>query len=394
MPTLANIDLCVGCTACVSKCPKHCLDMVYDDAGFAYPRLSNAEHCKKCNLCERVCPILSKTEIEDKSTRAFAAFSLDNQIRSESSSGGIFTELALQVLSKNGLVYGAAYNDKWMVEHTAVDAIENLHKLRGAKYAESRLEGTFSEIECHLNNKREVLFSGTPCQVAGLKSFLKCDYANLLCVDFVCHGIPSPLVWEKYIDERKRADGEMEMPCMVNQRSKETGWSRYSYSSVIEYPDGRKYSAVSSDDLYMKLFCNDYISRKSCKSCAFKGYDRFSDITLGDFWGIWDIAPEMDDGKGTSLVLIHSEKGREAFSNLADRVKYRGTTLEEASRENPALLYAALENKERENVFRKIENGNFSELYDLFPVDMPIKASRWKKFVQKTVKAIFPQNNE
>lgn len=386
MPTLANKDLCVGCTACVSKCSKHCLDIVYDEAGFAYPKLSNAEYCKKCNLCERVCPILNKTEIDNESTSAFAAFSLDNQIRSESSSGGIFTELALQVLSKNGLVYGAAYNDSWMVEHIAVDTIEKLHKLRGAKYVESSLEGVFSEIECQLNNKREVLFSGTPCQVAGLKSFLKKDYANLFCVDFVCHGIPSPLAWKKYIDERKRVDGEIEMPCSINQRSKETGWSRYSYSSVIVYPDGRKYSAVSNDDLYMKLFCNDYISRKSCKFCTFKGYARLSDITLGDFWGIWDIVPEMDDGKGTSIVLTHSKKGREAFLNLEDRVKYRDTTLEEAARENPALLYAALEKKERKNILSKIENGNFGELYDLFPVKKTNKVSKWKRLVKKLKK--------
>lgn len=392
MPTLANMNLCVGCTACVSKCPKHCLNMVYDDVGFAYPKLTNTEQCKKCNLCERACPILNKIEIEDENTRAFAAFSLDNQIRLESSSGGIFTELALQVLAKNGVVYGAAYNDKWMVEHIAVDSIEKLHKLRGAKYAESRLEGVFTEIERHLNNKREVLFSATPCQVAGLKAFLKCDYSSLLCVDFVCHGIPSPLVWEKYIYERKRADGEMEMPCLINQRSKHTGWSRYSYSSVIEYPDGRKYSAVSSEDLFMKLFCNDYISRKSCHSCAFKGYDRISDITLGDFWGIWDIAPEMDDGKGTSLVLIHSEKGRKAFSNLGNRIKYRDTTLEEASKENLALLCAALEKKERENVLGEIKNGNLSKLYDLFPSDMPTEVLLGKKFVQKLMKAIFQKN--
>lgn len=385
---LANTELCVGCTACVSKCSEHCLEMFYDEAGFAYPRLSNAERCKKCNLCEKVCPILNKLEIKDKNSKAFAAVSLDDQIRLKSSSGGIFTELALQVLQKKGLVFGAAYNEKWEVKHMAIDTIGNLCKVRGAKYAESKLEGVFSEIQYHLNNQREVLFSGTPCQVAGLKSFFKSDYVNLLCVDFVCHGIPSPLAWKKYIDERKRIDGENELPCMVNQRSKETGWSRYSYSSVIKYPNGKKYSEVSSDDLYMKLFCNDYISRKSCKSCAFKGYDRISDITLGDFWGIWDIVPEMDDGKGTSLVLIHSEKGKEAFANLVGRIKYKETTLEEASRENPALLYSASEKKERENVLGKIENGNFSELYNLFPSDISIKEQKWKRFFKKIARLI------
>ena len=389
MPTLANNELCVGCTACVLKCPKKCLAMTYDNAGFAYPQMINREQCVECNLCEKVCPVLNPNEIEQGSTKAIAAFSIDNMIREESSSGGIFTELALQVLNNKGVVYGAAYNNEWSVEHIGVNKKENLYQLRGAKYVESRLKNAFSEIEIYLQNKQQVLFSGTPCQVAGLKSYLQKDYSNLLCVDFVCHGIPSPLAWKKYIDERKRVDNETSKPSMISQRSKETGWSRYSYSCVMEYPDGKKYSSLSSDDLYMKLFCNDYISRKSCKKCQFKGYDRISDITLGDFWGIWDIEPEMDDGKGTSLVLIHTEKGRKVFSNLNNRVKYKETTLEAASAENKSLLYSSAEKLEREKVLEEIKNDNYFKLYDLFPTNVSITLPMWKRVVTKIKGVIF-----
>lgn len=366
MPNLASTELCVGCTACVLRCPKQCLTLVYDEAGFAYPKMDKVDQCIKCNLCEKVCPVLNKKQKENEQTKVFSAFSLNQQIRENSSSGGIFTELALSVLSNKGIVYGAAYDEAWTVRHVAIEDEEQLHKLRGAKYTESVLNYTFSEIKQYLNSKRDVLFSGTPCQVAGLKSYLQHDYDNLLCVDFVCHGIPSPLAWKKYLEERKRIDGVADAPIKVNLRSKETGWSRYSYSYVIEYSDGKRYSALNSSDLYMKLFCNDYISRKSCKSCAFKGYERISDITLGDFWGIWDIDPEMDDGYGTSLILIHSDKGNNIFSNIADKVRYKESTLEAASRENTAVICPSTEKDERAFVLREIQNGNYYKLHELF----------------------------
>lgn len=371
MPNLVSVELCVGCTACVSKCPEQCLSMKCDKDGFIYPEMTNKEQCMDCHLCEKVCPVLNTGTIEKEKPEAFSAFSLDEQIRKNSSSGGIFTELSLAILSGKGIVYGAAYDETWSVKHVAIDDVKQLNKLRGAKYSESNLNDTFIEIEKHLKNNRKVLFSGTPCQVAGLKTYLHYDYANLLCIDFVCHGVPSPYAWKKYLEERRRIDGSDDIPINVNLRSKEMGWSNYSYSYVIEYPNGKQYSALNSDDVYMMLFCNDYISRPSCENCKFKGYNRVSDITLGDFWGIWYIDPEMDDNKGTSVVLVQSEKGRMLWEEIKDKIKYRKVSLEQASQYNPSMLVASKAKQNREDVLECIRIGKIGSCEELFVQKTP-----------------------
>lgn len=388
MPQLASVDKCVGCSACASICQMDCLHMKRDDAGFVYPQLVVDEKCINCGRCATVCPILNENLIKNKFVKAYAAYSLDRLIQENSSSGGIFTELALKVLKRNGIVYGAAYDDEWRVSHVAIDKEEFLYRLRGAKYVESSLGNTYKDIQKHLKNGKLILFSGTPCQVAGLKSYLHKDYEHLICVDFVCHGIPSPLAWEKYVEAQKRSGGSEKIPIQINQRSKETGWSRYTYSCLIEYDDGTRYSAVSSDDLYMKLFCNDYISRSSCKTCNFKGYDRVSDITLGDFWGIWDIDPDMDNKKGTSLILIHSELGMMLFSDIKNKIKYKDVTLEETSKENPSMLYPSTEKSERSSVLKKIKNDEFCDLEKLFSNTSQKPLPTWKRVIKRLLRGI------
>lgn len=381
MPNLANAELCVGCTACVSICPMKCLTIKPDDFGFSYPALIDNEKCVDCHLCEKVCPVLNRQDKTLELPKAYAAFSLNKTIQDNSSSGGIFTELSLIVLRQQGIVYGAAYDEDWNVRHIAVDQVEQLNRLQGAKYSESILGTTFIEIQKHLQQGRLVLFSGTPCQVAGLKSFLRIDYDNLLCLDFVCHGIPSPMAWEKYLENRKIIAESR--PIKINQRSKDTGWSRYSYSCLIEYENGTRYSECSFNDLFMKLYCNDYISRKSCNTCDFKGYERISDITVGDFWGIWDIDTSMDNGNGTSLVLIHSLKGKDLFSKIEPCIKYRGVRLEEVSRENQSLLYASIGKSERDSILHRINNNEIDELWYLFPATPRTTLSVWQRAVRK-----------
>ena len=265
MPNLLDKNKCVGCTACVSICPQHCLEVLQDEFGFYYPKIKDSGKCVECHLCENVCPV-KKTEANAYTIpKAYSAFSLSKDIQANSSSGGIFTELSLAVLQRNGIVYGAAYDENWKVKHIVIDQAERMYMLQGAKYSESFLDNTFLDIKEHLKSGRLVLFSGTPCQVAGLKSFLSDKYENLICVDFVCHGIPSPMAWSEYIESKKITKNCK--PIRINQRSKNTGWSKYSYSCLIEYDDGTQYSKQNSDDLYMKLYCNDYISRESCSTC-------------------------------------------------------------------------------------------------------------------------------
>lgn len=382
MPNLASYQSCVGCSACALSCPKNCIEMHNDKYGFSHPKIINAQECINCKLCEQSCPIANKRNLDDKETIALAAFTKDEEIRKESSSGGIFTEIAKYVLLNDGVVFGAAYSNNWHVEHIEVKEVGNLNKLRGAKYSESKLANTYDRIKKYLNKDILVLFSGTPCQVAGLKSFLKRDYSNLICIDFICHGIPSPVAWSNYIQERMKLDGVNHKPISINQRSKITGWSNYNYSCVIEYENNLKYQSLSGSDMYMKLFCNDYILRESCANCHFKGFDRCSDITLGDFWGIWNIDVKMDDNKGTSLIMLHSDKSKDLITNISDKIVLKEVSLEDASRENPAILYSSKEKSEREKVLDSICNGNFDITNELFKEVQP-SMPLWKRVIKK-----------
>lgn len=388
MPNLADRKECVGCTACVNVCPKQCIEMEKDLYGFAYPEVVHPLNCVKCGMCEKACPVLKESIVINECPDAYAALSRDESVRMESSSGGVFTELAKRIISQSGVVYGASYDEYFGVCHYCVDNANDLYRLRGAKYAESNLGITFQEILKRLQQGQFVLFSGTPCQVAGLKSFVRKDFDNLFCVDFVCHGVPSPVAWQSYIEYRAKEDAAGELPCNINLRSKTTGWSKYQYSNVFEYGNGRQYSALSSQSLFMKLFVNDYISRPSCENCKFKGYSRVSDITLGDFWGIWDIDPEMDDNKGTSVVLLQSEKGKRLWEEIKDKIKYKQVTLEQASQYNPSMIVVSKAKQNREDVLERIRTGKIGSCEELFVQKAPSFSDRVKGKISRMFHSI------
>lgn len=386
MQKLVRNIYCVGCTACVHICPKHCIEIKKDFNGFAYPDVFRSADCVECGLCEKVCPVLVDRSEINEFPSAYAAISHDDLIRKESSSGGIFTELAKRIISQNGVVYGAAYNERFEVYHCCVDNTADLQKLRGAKYSESNLGNTFTDVLARLKEGQLVLFSGTPCQVAGLKSFVRKDYDNLFCVDFICHGVPSPMAWKAYVEYRAKSDSNGELPFNINLRSKNTGWSRYQYSNVFEYKNGKQHSVLSSQSLFMKLFVGDYISRTSCETCKFKGYNRVSDVTLGDFWGIWDIDPEMDDNKGTSVVFVHSDKGQALWNKIKSEMKYKEVSLEQASQQNPSMLKPSKANLNREIVLEKIRNGNMAACEELFVEPKISLISRVKRKVRRLLR--------
>ena len=358
MPILADKNQCTGCTACANICPKSCIEMKEDDEGFSYPVIDNSR-CISCLACERVCPILNNHTHKDEETKAYAALSKNDETRLESSSGGIFSELAKLVLQANGIVYGAKYDNDFKVIHTGIEDIESLKELRGAKYSQSDLSTIFQTVKKQLNNGRQVLFSGTPCQIGGLKAFLKKDYDNLYCIDFVCHGVPSPLVWKKYIEYRSQVDADNQVPEYINLRNKESGWSHYSYQVEFAYSKSNHYLCQNDKDLYMSLFVNNYILRRSCSNCYYKGYSRESDITLGDFWGIWDILPSMDDNKGTSVVFTHSNKGEKLLNSAAIHLQSNPVTLDQATMMNPSLLKSSFPKENRERVLKEISQNGF-----------------------------------
>lgn len=387
MPTLAAKDYCTGCTACASVCPKGCITMAADENGFLCP-VVDAEKCVSCGLCEKVCPMITPLEKPVNEPAAYAAYSKDEAMRLSSSSGGVFTESAKAVLNDGGAVFGAAYNAQFEVVHICVEDEADLAKLRGAKYAQSDLGGTFRDVKRRLERGQKVLFSGTPCQVGGLKAFLRRDYENLLTVDFVCHSVPSPMAWREYVKYRARLDNGGEIPSAINLRDKQTGWTNYQYSNLFTYENGHKHTARSSESLYMKLFVGDYINRESCANCRFKGYSRVSDLTIGDFWGIWDVAPEMDDNKGTSVVLVQSPRGAELLRCITNRLVFKAVTREEASRQNGAMLNAAQPNPRRAEALALIRAGQIGECESWFAAPKITTMQRFKSFAKRILRKI------
>lgn len=377
-----DLNSCTGCTACASVCPIGCIEMVPDEDGFYYPKADSAV-CISCGACDRVCPAVGKAGPIDFEREIYGAYSLDCVERARSSSGGVFSLLARRVLEKGGVVYGAAYDKNYRVCHIGVVDMEGLSRLRGAKYSQSFLGGIFGCVKADLDNEKTVLFSGTPCQVAGLRSYLGRDYSELITVDLVCHGVPSPVAWEEFVKYRAETDAEGVLPERIDQRSKHTGWSRYRYSNLFEYPKGERYSSMSGDDLFMKLFVEDHINRVSCGDCRFKGYDRCSDITLGDLWGVWDFDPEMDDNGGTSLVLVHSSIGREAFETVKSELKYKVVSEEDAVRYNPSLISSSIAKEDRLRVLSMIRNGDIALTERIF--SQPSVISRIKRRIMDSL---------
>ena len=347
-PVLASFSLCTGCTACASACPVGCIVMKPDQNGFPRPEI-NGEQCIGCLQCQKACPILTPLPVPEQETLAYAVKSTDDHIRSFSSSGGVFSELAKLVFQKGGVVWGAEYDGTFSVKHALAETMEQAAVFRGAKYAQSDLSGVFQQIKKQLADGIWVLFTGLPCQVAGLLSFLGKRYPNLICGDSVCHSVPSPKFWSNYLEYRSKLNGHGESPVSVDLRSKETGWSRYRYSVQIRFPEGQ-YSALSAVDPFMKLFVGGCLSRESCSSCQFKGVDRLSDLTLGDCWGIWDFDPDFDDDKGISLVLVHSSLGSRLFQELAESCSCHPIAAGAAAERNPAITQACKPHPKREAV--------------------------------------------
>lgn len=347
---------CCGCHACVSVCPKKCITMVQDEEGFLYPE-TDENLCIHCDLCKKSCPIPNSNGKNAFKPEVYAAFNSNDNIRKESTSGGIFTLLATSVLSEGGAVVGAAFTKDFTVEHIVAEDVSQLSALRSSKYMQSEIGSVFVRTKELLENGRKVLFTGTPCQVAGLRSFLKKDYDNLICQDFVCHGVPSGKLFKSYLASL-RADGVS--PVGVSFRDKSESWKKYSVA--VEYENGDRYKSLATENAYMKAFIQNLSLRPSCYTCSFKGVDnRQSDITLADFWGIEDVAPHLHDDKGTSAVLINSEKGKDLFLSCGKDMTFEKVPIKKSFVWNPSALSASSYNEGRKDFYGAV-NSNISDL--------------------------------
>lgn len=307
-----NYKRCTICQACVNICPKKCIKLDSFKEEFNYP-IIDKEICIKCGACEKTCPVLNPLDSYKPLKKAYAGININIEERSKSLSGGIFTTLAKTIIEDKGVVCGAAFGVGFQVNHIIIEDEEGLEKLRGSKYVQSDTNNVFKEIRNKLIKGKKVLFSGCPCQVGGLKKFLGKDYENLYTVDFICHGIPSQNIFNKYIEflENKYKSKVAEFLF----RDKTKGW--HASSVKVKFKNGKEYTKVITEDMYMRGFLGNVYLKSACYNCEFRNFKSRSDVTLGDFWGAEVEKKEIDDNKGISAIIINTEKGIE----LKDRIK-------------------------------------------------------------------------
>lgn len=344
---------CCGCSACVSICPKQCISMKIDEEGFAYPKV-NKDICVECGLCKKTCPVIRDEYTKDVNVKAYVSYTNDYETRIKSSSGGLFSMFAEEILNENGIVFGAAFDDKFLVYHIAITDIKDLKLFQGSKYLQSNIGDSYKKAKDFLDKGRKVLFSGTACQIAALKAFLGKEYGNLFTIDVLCHGVPSPKVWQRYVKEKESEYKSLAKN--IEFRNKTEGWKKFSIK--IDFKDSKSYRENLNIDDYMKLFLRNICLRPSCHDCKFKSLNRPSDITLGDCWGIEKYMPDMDDDKGTSVVLVHSESGQEMLNSLKDKISLKEAEVDRALSPNADSRKSVKPHPNREKFFNKLNKGD------------------------------------
>ena len=396
---------CCGCEACVQVCPKHCISFDEDAEGFSYPLVDKIT-CIDCGLCEKVCPVLNQAE-EREPIKVYAAKNRNEDELLASSSGGLFILFAKEIIRQGGIVFGAKFDSDWNVIHSYAETEDAVKAFMGSKYVQSRIGNTYKEAKDFLDAGKQVLFSGTSCQIAGLKRFLRKEYPNLLTVDVICHGVPSPKVWQMYLAELKQNahEGENSVSSLLTHffskrdtlggtmqiksisfRDKRLGWKKFSFAlTLAEATADGKQNTVSlshlyKEDPYINVFLKNINLRPSCYSCSAKLGKSHSDITIADFWGIEKFLPEFDDKRGVGLLMVNTSRGEEFADIIAvDKIP---VALKDAIQGNPAYIKAVLLHSNRDKFFRKVKSSrNILRLMTVF-TQPPIKI-RIRRFLSR-----------
>lgn len=353
---------CYGCEACASICPRKAIKMKTDEQGFSYPEIDESI-CINCHLCENSCQISRTGAFKQNGViGCFGVKNMDN-IRALSSSGGVFTTISEYIMSGNGLVAGVEFDESMNVVHSIAETTSHRERFRGSKYVQSKIGNTYIEIGKYLRIGRQVLFSGTPCQVSGLLSYLRAlhiDQSNLVTIDLVCHGAPSPMLWQDYIKEVEKKSRSKVIG--YSFRDKDKGW--HGYHTRIELDNGAIVADTEESRTFAEIFSIDVAMRPSCFFCPYACMHRVGDVTIGDFWGVEKIDSDFADNKGVSLVLSNTEKGErlisECFNSDLEVKKYKPEQLTQPN------LY---------------NSSNFGDEYDQFWTDYLRKG--WKHVARK-----------
>jgi len=352
--------LCCGCRACEQICPENAIHMEQDKEGFSYPVIDK-KRCINCGLCVKACPINNKIyESNDtlEEPKLYAAYHKDEKILKDSTSGGAFTALAQAFCDKNYAIFGASFDKDMIVKHTFVTDIKDIFKFRGSKYVQSDIGSSFKDVKNFLKEGKKILFSGTPCQVAGLKEFLGEDHKNLLSIDFICHGVSSPGIFEKY--KQYLMQKYKKNIFNLNFRDKGKGWAKP--YTIVKFEDNKTLKNVYADNPFVVGFYKSYFIRPICHYCPFVKMPRVSDITLGDFWGIQKIDPAFYNKNGNSFVLINTQKGRDVFDNSKKYLSAVEENFEKAKKFNPNLYHPSDINPRRSQFMEDVQKISFENL--------------------------------
>lgn len=357
MISITDKTKCCGCNACVQCCPKHCISMKEDEQGFLYPIIDKST-CIDCGFCDKICPMQNISNTK-KPQLILAIKNKNEKQRLNSSSGGLFILLAEHIIKQGGIIFGARFNSNWEVEHCHAMTNEELTPLMQSKYVQSNIRNTYKEAEQFLKLGKQVMFVGTSCQIAGLRNFLRKEYNNLLAVDFICHGVPSPGIWKKYLEEIKTKQNInlIQLPSLksipeitgISFREKQcNGYSWKKYGFVINSRSTSEnkpnnvilLSSLFNHNTFIKGFLSNLYLRPSCYTCTAKDGASHSDLTIGDFWGIQNCYPNFDDDKGISVAFIHTNKGKNIIKEVSSQMNSIETNFAEATASNPSYLRA------------------------------------------------------
>ncbi len=389
LPKLCDTESCTGCLACYNVCSHDAICLDVDEEGFTRPTI-NTDKCVGCKKCEKACPVLGDKHKHKIPDEAYAAWSVNKNIVCRSSSGGLYSVIADYVFRHNGVVFGAAFDKDWNLRHIATFGEKDFSRTRGSKYVASFIGTTYREVHTYLSQGKMVLFSGTPCQISGLKSFLslvKCETEKLYTIDLVCHGVPSPVIFKAYLEY---LSVQFKSPLKeYNYRDKRWSWKRY--NSVASFKNHKKHYGKWEEDYFMRGFLREYFLRPSCHQCAFATEQRCGDFTLCDYWGYRRNAGEKDNkDRGISLVLPNTQKAKELFSHIKDNLVYYQRVPSEAMKGNPAFHRCFPASNIREDFWRDFREKGFEGVIDkyLYPEEIQAQFKRVYKYGRNGVIAI------